>query len=205
MRPPGQARFIDKPELERAIKCQAGQRYELRNKAIVSFAVATGLRATELQRVKLYNVFDEQWNLLEDIRLAGWQTKSKKDETVYLCSKKARMAIIDYINQRREGAENEGRELTRDEPLFTSQKGDDFKKNSMVKLLKKIFAVDAGLTGRATSHSCRVTFSTTLRDREADPKTAMEAMRVRSMRILMRYIRTTPKLIKTYVKKSILD
>jgi integrase/recombinase XerD len=205
MRPPGQARFVDKSEVERAIKCQQDERYELRNQAIIATGVGTGLRASELARCILHNFFSPTWELYEIIHLEGWQTKSKKPEDVYMCSKKCRKILIAYINQRREEAEKQGRELSRDEPLFVSQKGGAFKKNSMVKLIIKIFKEDAGLIGRATSHSCRVTFCTTLRDRNADPKTAMGAMRVRSQRILLRYIRTTPTLIKSYVKQSILD
>lgn len=207
MRKKGEARYINKKEVLWAIRCQIGRRYEKRNIAILYFGFTTGLRATEMQRLLISNVFDENWEIVEDIHLQAWQTKSKREETAVFVSESRtpQQALIDYINERKAQAAKFGQELSRDEPLFMSQKGGAFKNNQMVQLIIKMLTVDAILPGRATSHSCRVTFGTNLNEKNADPKTIQQAMRIRSVSIMLRYMRSSPDRLKSFCRKSIFD
>jgi site-specific recombinase XerD len=234
MRKKGKARVITKPEINRTVKCQIGNVNEKRNIALIYFAFATGFRATEIQRLLIRNVFDENWEVKDIIVLEPTQTKSGQPEEGYFCSKKAQVALIEYIEHRKYLAEfynkrieelilNAQQErvksklkeirpviLTRDDPLFVQRKGghdykgEAFQKNGIVKLIKQIFA-EAGITDRVSSHSCRRTFATNLNDNGADIKSIQHAMRHRDIKMSMRYIENNPFRIKELCKKSIID
>lgn len=200
-----QTRIIKEEEIERMIKCQAGDRYETRNIALILCGFTMGFRATELAKLCIDNFFDENWKLKEKPWINAEQTKGGYGEgRVFLESERTKRYLVKYIEERRRAAENADK-ITLNDPLFVSQKGGRFKKNSLVKLIKRIF-LQAGVMNdgkrAASSHSMRRTFATRLRDKGADAKTIMVALRHATPSMALEYVEADETRIENFVRLS---
>lgn len=191
------ARYIPKDERERLILCQTGSRYEKRNIALLRLGFGTGMRACELRDLCFYNLFDQNWQLLQTCHIYSDQTKGGYgDGDFYVLGKKTRQAILDYLEWRREKAKQEGKQLSLNDPLFHSQKGGRFKEKDLIILIKRIFR-SAGVEG--SSHSFRRTFATNFTKNNKDVKALQVTLRHRSAAMSLGYVFKNSETVKEMI------
>jgi integrase len=206
---PKPARYLLPDERERVIKCQAGERYAKRNIAMFLVGSVNGFRACEIRNLKLSNIFDKDWKLLENCYINPEQTKGGYGGGYfYNVVKSVRKAILDYIEERKEHAQLFGRVLDLEEPLFASQKGGRYKRKpfhkvAIVNLFKHIL-LKAGLhetsAGRLSSHCMRVTFASDFNYKYNNPKYLQVLMRHKTEAQSLKYVVANPMHLKDCIK-----
>lgn len=193
-----QAPYISHKERERLILCQAGEKYEKRNVALIRLGFATGFRACEIRDLCFFNIYNDNWELKEDCYIYSEQTKGTYGEgEFFLVGKKVRRSIQDYVDERKY-AET----LSLNDAVFRSKKGGHFKVNALRILIKNIFN-KASVTG--SSHSFRRTFATDFTKNNPDPKALQKALRHASPVMSLEYVSKNPELIKHIIKNFVQD
>ena len=164
----------------------SGNTHAYRNYLIVILSHLCGLRAKELASLKVSDVW-VGGKVVETLRLIGSYTKGGKHRDIPLINRKVVDAIEKHINYQ---MEVRGRFVEPTDALFRSQKGRFFSPNSMVHLIKRIYA-DAGFND-ASSHSGRRKFATTLIESGADINCVKLLMGHSSIQTTARYFSTNP-------------
>lgn len=186
----GPAPAVPKEALERVLDAQSG-RLALRNWAVLIASHYLGLRAVELSRLTLGDVWDPQMQeLRRHIRLKSAYTKGKKFRSVPLVSEEARKILKDYVCSR----------LPCDlgEPLFLSQKGGAFSPNTLQRMVRNLYR-SAGVEG--SSHSGRRSFATRLITAGVDIYRVMVLMGHANIQTTQRYFDTHDELLEEAVRR----
>lgn len=174
-----QAKLLTKPELKRLGAVIDAHRYSTRNHTIFAFSFYAGLRACEIARLKVSDVFDELGNARDTIFLSAMQTKGDEANTV-LVSQRMNKALGAY-------AAAYPRHIARpDAPLFFSAKRNGFTPQTIVNLFARFYGL-AGIEG-ASSHSGRRQFLTELADKGINIRVIQALARHKDMSTTQRYI-----------------
>jgi len=151
----GAAKQLSNAEISRIDKCLSGTRFELRNRCLFYITLGSGMRIGEASQLLVKDV-RPNGEILKEITLTKWNTKSKRSRTVYL-SRQAHEHLTAYLDSR-------GDNLTADAPLFPTQKTKHkpMSPNVAAQIMGKIIKENAGISG-ASSHSARKTFANRMR------------------------------------------
>lgn len=120
-----------------------------------------GLRAKEIAALRWGDVFGDDGKIRDVLHLKAAYTKGAKTRDVFLSSPRLRHVVSRFAQNYPDGRKP-------DAALFRSQKGGHLTAASMARFLKQLY-VEAGIP-RASSHSGRRTFITSLAERGIDLK-----------------------------------
>ena len=139
--------------------------FGLRNVAMVYCSFGLGLRVKEIAALKISDVFDSEFQVLDEINLKRDMTKGEKQRHVYISNPKLAIALEHHLQAMRE---QEKEAFNEKSWLFKTQRGSRFHPDVLQKWFRKLYD-KAGLVG-ASSHSGRRTFITRLIEKGADIK-----------------------------------
>jgi integrase/recombinase XerD len=148
-------KLLDQPEQDKPLS--------VRDKAILEFLYATGVRISELIGVKRKDVMFE----VELVRIFG---KGRK-ERINPLGQKALQALKKYLLEVRP---NLAKEYSED-VLFLNSRGRSFSRMGLWKLLRK-YVVMAGIKKKVSPHTIRHSFATHLLDAGADLRSVQEML-----------------------------
>jgi len=131
-----------------------------RNKAIVVFALNTGLRVSELIGLNVGDVLNG--HIKKELRVRKEITKGKRERIVPL-NEKARQAINELLDFN----EEKGYPLEKDNPLFVSRRGTRITSRQVENIIKRL-REDSEIDISMTPHTLRHSFATKLRKKGAD-------------------------------------
>jgi integrase/recombinase XerD len=156
----GKAKVLSEAEFKRLLIVAKSGQFALRNVALLYCSFGLGLRAKEIASLKLMDITDSDYKLLDEVCLKRAMTKGEKQRYAYLTHKKVCDALDEYIKKIQH--------LDRTKPLFQTQRKTRFTPNALQKWFKSLYD-KAGIVG-ASSHSGRRTFITRLIEQGADIK-----------------------------------
>ena len=174
-----QAKLLNIKEHKRLTAVINGKRYPTRNHTIVALSFYAGLRACEIASLKVKDVFNENYEVRDSIRLTSSQTKGNEAGTV-LVSKRLVAQLEKFGRQYRSKLKK------RDAPLLFSAKGGGFSAQTIINLFQNLYA-EAGIDG-ASSHSGRRQFVTELADKGINARVVQALARHKHLNTTMRYI-----------------
>lgn len=147
------AKALTAQEIEKVLAHIAQHAYAERNKLMLLFTVAAGLRVSEVAGLTIGDVRNDDGTVRSEIYLASHRVKHGHARTIFL-NKRLQQELADYLATR----------TLRDAnlPLFSTQRGArcSFSPNTLTQYFYWMFK-NAGVKG-ASSHSCRKTFLTSL-------------------------------------------
>jgi integrase/recombinase XerD len=151
-------------EIERLLEQPQGQGpLALRDKAILEFLYATGVRISELISLKRKNLLPE----VELVRVIG---KGEKERIVPV-GRAALQAVSTYLQESRPQLAREHSE----DVLFLNRRGLPFSRYGLWKILRK-YVLQAGITKRVSPHTIRHSFATHLLEGGADLRAVQEML-----------------------------
>lgn len=156
--------FLEVKEIEKLLSQPSPDKIlGLRDKAILEFLYATGVRISELINVKKKNVLSE----VELVRVIG---KGQKERIIPI-GKVSLNWIEKYIQESRPQLAKPDSE----DVLFLNRGGRSFSRMGLWKILKK-YVVKAGITKKVTPHTIRHSFATHLLRAGADLRAVQEML-----------------------------
>ena len=185
----GKARVLNESEFKRLLIIAKDSPFSLRNIAIIFCSFGLGLRAKEIASLKISDVVDAEFNVLDEVNLTRNMTKGDKQRHVYVTHKKITAALQDHINHLQEQGV-----LNQQSWLFKTQRGSRFHPDVLQKWFRKLYD-KAGLQG-ASSHSGRRTFITRLIEQGADIKAVSRLAGHASIVTTAIYVEDNPERLK---------
>jgi len=164
----GKAQVLSEKEFKRVIafvKGHYGEKFELRNRAILYVSFYLGLRVSEIASLCISHVYESGGSVKPVIRLTAPMTKSKRHRDVFTSNPVLIKILAEYYSFM---DKIYGGKLLEEMPLFQSQKGGKFSAKTLGRLIKDIYAL-AGFK-EASSHSGRRSMITSLIDNGIDIK-----------------------------------
>ena len=172
-----QAATLTERQIKAVLAHCSTRKHAQRDRTIIMFSFAAGLRAKEIAALKRSDVLNDHGTVRDEFQLAKIQTKGHKTRRVFISTRLRRELEI-YLKQP---------PLRVNCPaLFQSQKGSGFSANTMCQLFLDIYS-EIGLTG-ASSHSGRRTLITNLASRGVSVRVLAEIAGHSSISTTQRYI-----------------
>lgn len=172
-----QAATLNDKQLRAVLAHCATRKHAQRDRTIIMFSFAAGLRAKEIAALKRSDVFGDDNIVREEFQLAKSQAKGNKMRRVFINTRLRRELELYHkipIIRSNCGA------------LFQSQKGGAFSANTMCQLFLDIYS-ECGLVG-ASSHSGRRSLITHLAARGVSVRVLAEIAGHSSIATTQRYI-----------------
>jgi len=151
-------RPLSNAEIEKVSKCFEGM-YEVRNRALFMIGVSTGGRISELLRLKIGDVWQNDRPVTDLLFQKGIVKGGKISRAVPL-NADGRLAVNDIISMVPPPPNPEA-------PLFQSRKGGAITRKAAADILSQAFTA-AGLNGKLATHSLRKSFAQRLYDESGD-------------------------------------
>jgi integrase/recombinase XerD len=149
-----------------------------------------GMRVGEIAALKVGDVLGPDGQVRDEIHLRPEQTKGSRGRTVLVNSQlKAELAA--YLKGFKRSPESE-------RPLIPSKSGRHFSANGLCHRFLELY--DAAGLDRATSHSGRRTFITTLAHKGVNVRVLAELAGHRSIAVTQRYIDLNEKVLRAAVE-----
>ena len=148
-----QAKTLNPVELRRVLDYVATRKHALRNRALITISMYSGMRCGEISNLLYSDVIDAEGKVRNEIRLRAEDTKTKEARTVFV-SEKLQKELQQYAKVYKPKDVNV--------KFIYSQKedSDGFSPNTLCQLYFNIYK-GAGLQN-CSSHSGRRTFATSL-------------------------------------------
>jgi integrase/recombinase XerD len=173
-------KFLTEKEVERLIEQpEKKSSHSLRDKAVLEFLYATGLRVSELTNLKLKDLNLEQGFVL-------CRGKGGKERIVPV-GHSAQMVLRQYLQEARPRLAK-----SEDDSLFLTNRGGAFTRQGLWKMLRK-YGKQAGLEKKISPHVLRHSFATHLLERGAD---------LRSVQLMLGHSQITTTQIYTHVSRK---
>ncbi|UCB51677.1 MAG: site-specific tyrosine recombinase XerD [Candidatus Zixiibacteriota bacterium] len=151
-------------EVERLLSQPSGDApLDVRDKAVLEFLYATGVRISELIQIK-------RKDLLPEVELVRVMGKGRKERIVPL-GKEAIRSVQRYLGEARPKLAGEHSE----DVLFLNRRGRRFSRMGLWKVLRK-YVNQAGITKRVSPHTIRHSFATHLLEGGADLRAVQEML-----------------------------
>lgn len=184
-----QAQVLTEKDTKRVLAHIARNSFAARNRCALQLSWLAGMRVGEIAALSIGDVIDANGKVRSEIQLAAAQTKGSTGRTVLL-NVQAQTEIALYM--RTISAPVPSR------PLLLSRVGKRFSANSLCQVFLRIYD-EAGLD-RATSHSGRRTFITTLAHKGVNVRVLAELAGHRSIATTQRYIELNEKVLRAAVE-----
>lgn len=187
----GKSRVLSESEFKRLLIIAKEGTFGVRNIAIVYCSFGLGLRVKEIGLLKIPDVFDSQFKVLDEINLKSSMTKGEKQRHVYITNQKLANALQLHLQNMRE---REKEKFNKESWLFKTQRGSRFHPDVLQKWFRKLYD-KTGLVG-ASSHSGRRTFITRLIEQGADIKAVSRLAGHASIVTTSEYVEDNPDRLK---------
>ncbi len=148
-----------------------------------------GMRVGEIAALSVGDLVDAEGRVREQIQLTAAQTKGDSARTVLL-NGEAQADLSIYLQKLKQPKQSD--------PLFRSRVGKRFSANSLCQVFLRIY--DAAGLDRATSHSGRRTFITTLAHKGVNVRVLAELAGHRSIATTQRYIELNENVLRAAVE-----
>jgi integrase/recombinase XerD len=181
----GQAPVLKSNEISTVMRfARSRERMPEKSEVALCISLYLGLRAKEIASLKWADVFDEIGNPRTVLHLKSAYTKGNKTRDVYLSAPHLRKILTAYgwLYKTRKSPES---------ALIRSQKGGNMTASSMARFLKGLYK-EAGLP-KASSHTGRRTFITSLAERGIDLKAISVLAGHSNIRTTARYVDANPE------------
>ena len=181
-----QAQVLTDKDCKRVMAHVSRSQFANRNRCALQLSWLAGMRVGEIAALNFADVVDLDGNVRSEIQLKAAQTKGNKGRTVLL-NAQAQAEIAIYVRTLKNP--------TPQEPLFFSRVGKRFSANSLCQVFLRIY--DGAGLDKATSHSGRRTFITTLAHKGVSVRVLAELAGRRSIATTQRYIELLTRPIHT--------
>lgn len=162
-----------------------------RNRCVFMLGYLAGMRIGEIAALKVGDVLTVEGEVRASIQLTAAQTKGSEARTVLL-NAQLQAELGSYIDRLPERA----KEIA--SPLITSKSGKPFSSNGLCQLMLRLYD-DTGLD-RATSHSTRRTFITTLAHKGVNVRVLAALAGHKSIATTQRYIDLNDNVLRAAVE-----
>lgn len=145
-----QAQVLSERDVKRVLAAIAKRSYSARDRTMFMLTYLAGMRVGEVAALRVYDVYEDDGRVKEQIRLSKSQTKGNEARTVLLNAQAQEELRVYARTLSRQG----------EQPLFVSKCGKQMCANSLVQVFGRFYKL-AGLSN-ASSHSGRRSFITGL-------------------------------------------
>jgi integrase/recombinase XerD len=184
-----QAQVLTDKDCKRVMAQVARAAFAARNRCALQLSWLAAMRVGEIAALNVGDIVNDEGNVRAQIQLKATQTKGDKGRTVLL-NAQAQAELGIYQRTLKQPKPND--------PLFRSRVGKRFSANSLCQVFLRIYD-EAGLD-RATSHSGRRTFITTLAHKGVNVRVLAELAGHRSIATTQRYIELNENVLRAAVE-----
>jgi len=185
-----QAQVLTEQDMKRVLKRCGPYGFGPRNRCMMMLSWLGGMRVGEIAALKVGDVLSPDAQVRDEIQLKADQTKGSYGRTV-LVNSQLKAEIATYLRTAKEAPE-------RACPLIPSKSGRHFSANGLCHRFLELYD-EVGLD-RATSHSGRRTFITTLAHKGVNVRVLAELAGHRSIAVTQRYIDLNEKVLRAAVE-----
>lgn len=185
-----QAPVLTERDMKRVLQHVARSSFPARNRCMLMLSWLAGMRVAEIAALTLGDVCALDGTIRAEIQLAPEQTKGNSARTV-LISTQLRLELEAYIKTLPTSP-------TPDQPLIPSKTGKRFSANGLCQVMLHIY--DAAGLDRATSHSGRRTFITTLAHKGVNVRVLAALAGHRHIGTTQRYIDLNENVLRAAVE-----
>lgn len=184
-----QAQVLTDRDCKRVMAHVSRTPFAARNRCALQLSWLAGMRVGEIAALNVGDVLNSDGSVRSEIQLKAAQTKGSKGRTVLL-NAQAQAEIAIYVRTLLNP--------TPYDPLFRSRVNKRFSANSLCQVFLRIYD-EAGLD-KATSHSGRRTFITTLAHKGVNVRVLAELAGHRSIATTQRYIELNENVLRAAVE-----
>ena len=184
-----QAQVLTDKDCKRVMALVSRSAFPERNRCAMQLSWLAGMRVGEIAALNVGDVVDADGNVRNEIQLTAAQTKGDTARTVLL-NAQAQAEISIYVRTLKQA--------TPYDPLFRSRVGKRFSANSLCQVFLRIY--DAAGLDKATSHSGRRTFITTLAHKGVNVRVLAALAGHRSIATTQRYIELNENVLRAAVE-----
>ena len=186
-----QAPVLTERDIKRVLQHCAHSAFQQRNRCVFMLGMLSGMRIGEIAALRVGDVLTASGEARAEIALSAAQTKGSEARTVLL-NTQLQGELAAYVNSLNELQRHASA------PLITSKTGKSFSANGLCQLMLKL-CDDAGLD-KATSHSMRRTFITTLAHRGVNVRVLAALAGHKSIATTQRYIELNSNVLRAAVE-----
>lgn len=187
-----QAQVLTDKDMKRVMSHIARSAFPDRNRCALQLSWLAGMRVGEIAALNVRDVLDADGNVRNEIQLKAAQTKGDKGRTVLL-NAQAQAELAIYLQKPKQTKQTKPTD-----PLFRSRVGKRFSANSLCQVFLRIY--DAAGLDRATSHSGRRTFITTLAHKGVNVRVLAALAGHKSIATTQRYIELNENVLRAAVE-----
>ena len=186
-----QAPVLSERDIKRVLQHCTHTTFPARNRCIFMLGWLSGMRIGEIAALSVGDVVAQDGEIRTEIALRASQTKGNEARTVLINSQlRGELGVyVKSLSVARMGAT---------QPLITSKTGKRFSANGLCQLMLRLYD-DAGLD-KATSHSTRRTFITTLAHKGVNVRVLAYLSGHKSISTTQRYIELNSKVLRAAVE-----
>jgi integrase/recombinase XerD len=184
-----QAQVLTEKDTKRVLALIARKSFAARNRCMLQLSWLSGMRVGEIAALSVDDLVDADGNVRSQIQLKAEQTKGDAARTVLL-NAPAQTELSIYLRTLRQPKPTD--------PLFRSRVAKRFSANSLCQVFLRIYD-QAGLD-KATSHSGRRTFITTLAHKGVNVRVLAALAGHRSIATTQRYIELNDNVLRAAVE-----
>ena len=185
-----QAPVLTERDMKRALQQVARSAFPARNRCLLMLSWLAGMRVGEIAALTIGDVLGPENEIRSEIQLRPDQTKGNAARTV-LVSSQLKSELDAYIKSLPD-------QPALDTPLITSKTGKRFSANGLCQVMLHIY--DAAGLDRATSHSGRRTFITTLAHKGVNVRVLAALAGHRHIGTTQRYIDLNDNVLRAAVE-----
>ena len=185
-----QAPVLSDQDMKRMLRRCGPSGMGARNRCMMMLSWAGGMRVGEIAALTVDDVLNPEGQVREEIRLRAEQTKGSRGRTV-LVNRQLKAEIEIFLRSFK-------KPLTPERPLIASKSGRRFSANGLCHRFLELY--DAAGLDRATSHSGRRTFITTLAHKGVNVRVLAEVAGHASISVTQRYIDLNEKVLRAAVE-----
>jgi integrase/recombinase XerD len=188
-----QAPVLTDRDVKRMLQHFTRTAYPARNRCVFMLGSLAGMRIGEIAALKIGDVLKPEGVVRNEIQLTAAQTKGSEARTV-LINTQLQGELEIYLRT----LSGDHKKATQSLPLITSKTGKGFSANGLCQLMLKLY--DAAGLDRATSHSTRRTFITTLAHKGVNVRVLAALAGHKSIATTQRYIELNENVLRAAVE-----
>jgi integrase/recombinase XerD len=188
-----QAPVLTDRDVKRMLQHFTRTAYPARNRCVFMLGNLAGMRIGEIAALKIGDVLTPECAVRNEIQLTAAQTKGSEARTVLL-----NMQLQGELEIFLRTLPAAHKDTTQSLPLITSKTGKGFSANGLCQLMLKLY--DAAGLDRATSHSTRRTFITTLAHKGVNVRVLAALAGHKSISTTQKYIELNDNVLRAAVE-----
>lgn len=188
-----QAPVLTDRDVKRMLQHFTRTAYPVRNRCVFMLGNLAGMRIGEIAALKIGDVLTPEGAVRNEIQLTSAQTKGCEARTVLL-----NMQLQGELEIYLRTLPAKHKDTTQTLPLITSKTGKGFSANGLCQLMLKLY--DGAGLDRATSHSTRRTFITTLAHKGVNVRVLAALAGHKSIATTQRYIELNENVLRAAIE-----